>query len=48
MYRYFNSLLETERYAALLRAIRIGVLATMEDMFSAFLSKTTDDLGVQL
>lgn len=31
-----------------MRAIRIGVLATMEDRFSAFLSKTTDDLGVQL
>jgi hypothetical protein len=39
---------EAEREAALLRAIRIGVLATMEDRFSAFLSKTTDDLGVQL
>ena len=31
-----------------MRAIRIGVLVTMEDRFSAFLSKTTDDLGVQL
>ena len=48
VYRYFDSLPETEREAALLRAIRIGVLATMEDRFSAFLSKTTDDLGVQL
>lgn len=48
VYRYFDSLPETEREAALLRAIRIGVLASMEDRFSAFLSKTTDDLGVQL
>ena len=48
VYRYFDSLPETEREPALIRAIRIGVLATMEDRFSAFLSKTTDDLGVQL
>lgn len=48
VFRYFDSLPEAEREAALLRAIRIGVLATMEDRFSAFLSKTTDDLGVQL
>lgn len=48
VYRYFDSLPETEREPALLRAIRIGVLATMEDRFSAFLSKTTDELGVQL
>ncbi len=48
VYRYFDSLPEKERETALLRAIRIGVLATMEDRFSAFLSKTTNDLGVQL
>lgn len=48
VFRYFDSLPEAEREPALLRAIRIGVLATMEDRFSAFLSKTTDDLGVQL
>ena len=48
VYRFFISLPENERETALLRAIRIGVLATMEDRFSAFLSKTTDDLGVQL
>lgn len=48
VYRFFSSLPEIERESALLRAIRIGVLATMEDRFSAFLSKTTDDLGVQL
>lgn len=34
VYRYFDSLPENEREKALLRAIRIGVLATMEDRFS--------------
>ena len=48
VYRYFDSLSENERETALLRAIRIGILAMMEDRFSAFLSKTTNDLGVQL
>ena len=48
VFRYFDSLPESEREAALLRAIRIGVLAQMEDRFSSFLAKTTDDLGVQL
>lgn len=48
VFRYFDSLPEAEREPALLRAIRIGVLAMMEDRFSSFLSKTTDDLGVQL
>ncbi len=48
VFRYFDSLAESEREGALLRAIRIGVLAQMEDRFSAFLSKTTDSLSVQL
>ena len=48
VFRYFESLPESEREGTLLRAIRIGVLAIMEDRFSSFLSKTTDDLGVQL
>lgn len=48
VFRYFDSLPEAEREAALMRAIRIGVLAQMEDRFSSFLAKTTDDLGVQL
>lgn len=48
VFRYFDSLPESEREVALLRAIRIGVLAQMEDRFSSFLAKTTDDLGVQL
>lgn len=48
VFRYFDSLPESEREAALTRAIRIGVLAQMEDRFSSFLAKTTDDLGVQL
>lgn len=33
VYRFFISLPENERETALLRAIRIGVLATMEDRF---------------
>ena len=48
VFRYFDSLPESEREVALLRAIRIGVLAQMEGRFSSFLAKTTDDLGVQL
>ena len=48
VFRYFDSLPEGERDSALVRAIRIGDLAMMEDRFSSFLSKTTDDLGVQL
>lgn len=48
VFRYFDSLPEAEREATLMRAIRIGVLAQMEDRFSSFLAKTTDDLGVQL
>ena len=48
VFRYFDSLPEADREAALMRAIRIGVLAQMEDRFSSFLAKTTDDLGVQL
>lgn len=48
VFRYFDSLPESEREAALTRGIRIGVLAQMEDRFSSFLAKTTDDLGVQL
>lgn len=48
VFRYFDSLPEGERNSALVRAIRIGVLAMREDRFSSFLSKTTDDLGVQL
>lgn len=48
VFRYFDSLPEAEREAALLRAIRIGVLAMKEDRFSSFLAKTSDELGVQL
>ena len=38
VYCYFDSLPDADRESALLRAIRIGVLAMMEDRFSAFLS----------
>ena len=48
VFQYFKSLPEQERDSALFRAIKIGVLAQMEDRFSSFLSKTSDELGVQL
>lgn len=48
VFKYFDSLPEADRESELIRAIRIGVLAKMEDRFSSFLAKTTDDLGVQL
>ncbi len=48
VFQYFDSIPEAERESALLRAIRIGVLAIKEDRFSSFLSKTADELGVQL
>ena len=48
VFKYFDSLPESEREPALMRAVRIGVLAQMEDRFSSFLAKTSDDLGVQL
>ena len=48
VFQYFDSLSEDEREDALLRAIKIGALAQMEDRFSSFLSKTSDELGVQL
>lgn len=48
IFQYFASLPESERELSLHRAIRIGVLAIKEDRFSSFLSKTADELGVQL
>lgn len=48
VFQYFKSLPEQERDSALYRAIKIGVLAQMEDRFSSFLAKTSDELGVQL
>lgn len=48
VFNYFNNLPSNERDDKLLRAIFIGVLALMEDRISAFLSKTTNELGTEL
>lgn len=48
VFKYFNSLPEEERDAALYKAIRIGVLALMENRISAFFAKTTNELGTEL
>ncbi|MCF8278605.1 MAG: hypothetical protein K9J17_17890 [Flavobacteriales bacterium] len=48
VFNYFNGLPATERNEKLIRAIYIGVLALMEDRMSAFLSKTSNELGTEL
>jgi hypothetical protein len=48
VFNYFNNLPANERDDKLLRAIYIGVLALMEDRISAFLSKTSNELGTEL
>jgi hypothetical protein len=48
VFNYFDNLSATERDERLLRAIYIGVLALMEDRMSAFLSKTSNELGTEL
>ncbi|MDE5538425.1 hypothetical protein KRE42_15250 [Elizabethkingia meningoseptica] len=48
VFNYFDNLPATERDEKLLRAIYIGVLALMEDRISAFLSKTSNELGTEL
>lgn len=48
VFNYFDNLPTSERDAKLLRAIYIGVLALMEDRISAFLSKTSNELGTEL
>lgn len=48
VFNYFNNLKTEEREEKLLRAIYIGVLAMMEDRLSAFLSKTSNELGTEL
>lgn len=47
-FTFFNNLPASERDEKLLRAIYIGVLALMEDRMSAFLSKTSNELGTEL
>lgn len=48
LFNFFNKLSATERDDALLRALNIGVLALMEDRLSAFLAKTSNELGTEL
>ncbi|WP_346864098.1 hypothetical protein [uncultured Draconibacterium sp.] len=48
IFNYFDNLPVAERDQKLLRAIYIGVLALMEDRISAFLSKTSNELGTEL
>lgn len=48
VFNYFNNLPETERDERLLKALYIGVLALMEDRISAFLAKTSNELGTEL
>ncbi|MFC0264787.1 hypothetical protein [Fontibacter flavus] len=48
VFNYFDNLPAAERDEKLLRAIYIGVLALMEDRMSAFLSKTSNELGTEL
>ncbi|MFA6087241.1 hypothetical protein [Mucilaginibacter sp.] len=48
VFNYFDNLPASERNDRLLRAIYIGVLALMEDRISAFLSKTSNELGTEL
>ncbi len=48
VFNYFDKLPASQRDEKLLRAIYIGVLALMEDRISAFLSKTSNELGTEL
>ncbi|MDN3203775.1 hypothetical protein [Algoriphagus sediminis] len=48
VFNYFDSIPAAERDDKLLKAIYIGVLALMEDRFSSFLSKTSNELGTEL
>ena len=48
VFTYFNKLPATERNEKLFKALYIGVLALMEDRISAFLAKTTNELGTEL
>ena len=43
-----NNLSVNERATKVFRALYIGVLALMEDRISAFLAKTTNELGTEL
>lgn len=48
VFNFFNNMPSSERDNKLLQAIYIGTLALMEDRFSSFLSKTSNELGTEL
>lgn len=48
VFNYFDNLPANQRDEKFIRAIYIGVLALMEDRISAFLSKTSNELGTEL
>lgn len=48
VYEYFNNLSESDRSENFMKAIHIGCLALLENRISAFLSKTTNELGTEL
>lgn len=48
VFNYFDNLPANQRDEKLVRALYIGVLALMEDRISAFLSKTSNELGTEL
>ncbi|PTB87215.1 hypothetical protein C9975_06345 [Thalassospira xiamenensis] len=48
VFTFFDKLQASERDEAVLRALYIGVLAMMEDRFSSFLARTSNELGVEL
>lgn len=48
VFSFFDKLPSSERDARLLKAIHIGTVALMEDRISSFLSRTSNELGVEL
>lgn len=48
VFNYFDNLPVNQRDEKFIRALYIGVLALMEDRLSAFLSKTSNELGTEL
>jgi hypothetical protein len=48
VFNYFDKLPASDRDEKFIRALYIGVLALMEDRISAFLSKTSNELGTEL
>ena len=48
VFKYFDNLPSNEREEQLFKAVYIGVLALMEDRLSAFLAKTSNELGTEL